>query len=209
MVSFCLMAKRFYPEHLRRRRRKLITIVAGSFLLILLGFGFWLYKRESSKVSWSDYVNNDLKVKLSYPETFVKDKISGEDKKARIVFRITKSNPPALFSLRYEDGLGFLKTFGGKDVLTNLVAEVGRRYPDRFPSYTKEGYEDITLANEKAAKFNFTYTGSDGKTKIRQHLVIVVRGETAYYLSCQAPENEFSKSEKDFDKIINSFESVD
>lgn len=208
MWYYCFVVKRFYPEHLKRRRQRLIVVTAGFILLVFLGLGLWFYKKESSKVSWKSYTDNELGVELSYPETFVKDKISDEDKKARIVFRATRKEPSALFSLRYEDGLGLLKTFGGKDILANLVAEIDRRYPDRFPDYKKENYKESVVANEKTAQFDFSYLGTDGETRIRQRFVVVVKDTAAYYLSCQAPEKEFFKSEKDFDRMINSIEFI-
>ena len=128
-----------------------------------------------------------------------------EQKQAKIVFRITREKPNALFSLRYENGLGPLK-FSGGTIFDAIVAAVNRRYPDRFPDYKKERYEELVLANEKAALFEFTYTGTDGATRMRQRLVLLVRNNTAYYLSFQAPESAFPNSTKDFNRITNSFE---
>lgn len=207
MWYYYFVVKRFYPQHLRERRRKIFLTIAGFVSLVVLSGGVGIYKWKSSQVVWKDYIGKGLRIKLNYPETFVEEVLSEEYQKANIVFRIQRDSPTAFFSLRYEDKLGVMKAFG-KDILGQLVAAVDRRYPISFPDYEKIDYKDITLVGEKAAQFDFTYTGADGKAKIRQRFVIVVKDETAYYLTVQAPESEFSKSEREFDKIIGSFEFV-
>lgn len=184
-----------------------LAALAFIILLVLSG-GAFLYQKEKSKVVWTTYRNDELKVILSYPETFSQNTLSEEGKKAGYILRIFRETPPAIFSLRYEDKLGMVRA-SGKEILDYLIGEVNRRYPERFPEYKKESFEEIKLAGERAARFDFTYTGADGKTKMKQRLVIVVKGETAFYLSAQAPENEFFKSEKDFAKIINGLEFLE
>lgn len=209
MWYYSFVAKRFYPQHIKRRRRKVLLVAASFVLLVVLGLSFGIYKWKSSQVAWKDYTNEELGVRLSYPETFVEETLSEQYQKANIVFRITKNNPQAFFSLRYEDGLGIMKAFGNKDILGQLVAAVDRRYPTGFPDYKKDNYQDVTLAGEKAARFDFTYIGADKETRVRQRLVVVVKDETAYYLSAQAPENDFFKSEKDFAGVVESFSFLD
>ena len=172
-----------------------------SLILLSLGFGLYFYL---SRPTWQTYRHDELGIQLQWPNSFQESTLTEEQNQAKIVFRITRENPKALFSLRYEDGLGPLK-FSGGTVFDALVAAVNRRYPDRFPNYKKERYEELVLANEKATLFEFTYTGADGATRMRQRLVLLVRENTAYYLSFQAPESEFPKSEKDFEKITESF----
>ena len=186
----------------------MIIIVVGLVLLMVSVGGAWVYKREANKPSWDAYTNDSLGVRLGYPSTFTKTTIDEKNKEAGIVLRIEKEKPKTLFSLRYEGDLGSLKMSGGT-IFEAVVATVNRRYPDRFPDYKKESYEEFVLSKEKAARFDFTYTGVDGVTRMRQRFVIVVRDDVAYYLSCQTPEKEFFKSEKDFERIINSFEFVD
>ncbi len=209
------MAKRFYPQHLKRKRRRLIFagvgvgVGVGLFVVLSAGFGAYRYERkEAAKPTWETYTNSDRGVELQYPSNFEEVSLSEESKEAGVVWEIKRKEPPALFSLRYEDGLGALKITGGT-IFDALVATVNRRYPDRFPDYKKESYEEFVVASEKAAQFGFTYTGADGKTRVKQRFVLVVKDDTAYYLSCQSPEKEFFKSEKDCDRIIDSFEFLD
>ena len=208
MVLFSCMVKRFYPSHLKRRRRKLLVVGVGLVSLILLGAGGLFYKLVVAKPKWETYINDSLDVQLEYPRTFAETPIDEQNEEVGVVFRIEREKPNALFSLRYEEGLGALKLAGGT-VFEALVATINRRYPDRFPDYKKDVFDEFILGNEKAALFDFTYTGADGETRIKQRFVVVVKDNTAYYLSCQAPEKEFFKSEKDFDRIISSFEFVD
>jgi hypothetical protein len=197
--------KRFYPEHLKKKRRRISLLVLAIIVLIVLGTGAFLYRREKTEVSWLTYRNEDLKVTLIYPENFSKNTLSEEGINAGYLLRIFREKPPAIFSLRYEGGLGVLQSAAGKNILDYLVSEINLRYPDRFPDYQKVGFQEMVLDRERAAQFDFTYTGADGKTKMKQRFVVVVRGDTAFYLSAQAPENDFFKSENDFAKIISSF----
>ncbi len=202
------MVQRFYPQHLRRERRRLVFAGVGLVLFVSLGavFGFYHYKRkEAAEPTWETYTNEELRVSLVYPSNFEEILLSEESKEVGVFWEIRREDPPALFNLRFEDGLGPLKMLGGT-VFEALAAAVNRRYPDRFPDYKKENYEEFVLANEKAALFDFTYTGADGKTRVKQRFVIVVKDDAAYYLSCQSPEKEFFQSEEDCDRIIDSFE---
>ena len=205
MVVYCEMTRRFYPQHRQRRRQRLVFLSVGCLFIILLGLGCWFYWRRRSAPVWETWTNDSLGFSLQYPSNFVARPLSEQAKEAGYILELRRQNPNALFSVRFEEGLGPLKILGGS-VFEALVAEVNRRYPDRFPDYRKEKYEEIVLANEKAGLFEFTYTGADGKTRVRQRFVLVVKDENAYYLSFQAPQKEFFKSEEDFDKIIQSFE---
>ena len=180
------------------------AVLGFGFLVLLVG-GLWLYRRETSKISWKRYANEELGVRLSYPETFVEEVLSEQYQKADIVFRIKREDPSAFFSLRYEGELGIMKAFGGDDILDQLITAINRRYPGRFPDYKKEDYEEVVVAGERAARFDFTYIGTDGKTRVRQRFVLVVKDDVAYYLSCQSPEEEFFQFEKDCDRIIEGF----
>ena len=206
MWYYYFVAKRFYPQHLKKRRRRLVAAVLGFVALALLAGGLGLYRREASKISWKTYANEELGVRLTYPETFGEEVLSEQYQKADIVFRIKREDPSAFFSLRYEGELGIMKAFGGGDILDQLIIAIERRYPANFPDYRKDNYREITLAGEKAAQFDFTYTGADGETRVKQRLVLVVKDETVYYLSCQSPEEGFFKSEKEFDRMIESFQ---
>jgi len=205
------MVKRFYPHHLRRRRRQLIFVGSGLSLFVILSFSFGIYrykKQQAEKPTWETYANEELGVSLVYPSNFEERALSEEGVAAGFVWEIRREKPPALFSLRFEDGLGPLKVSGGT-VFESLVANANRRYPERFPDYKKENYEEFVLSSEKAALFDFTYTGTDGQTRVKQRFVIVVKDDTAYYLSCQSPEKDFFKSEKDCDRMVDSFEFSD
>lgn len=202
------MARRFTPEHIKRRRRR---VLVSSIIVLFLGIsvgGYFYYQWEASKPTWTIFNDSAHGLSIEYPSTFRVKTLGKEAREAGYLLEIKRDDPPALFNLRYEEGLEPLKLVKGT-VFAGLVDAVNRRYPDRFPDYKKEFYGETILSNEKAAQFDFTYTGADGKTRVKQRLVIVVKDETAYYLSAQAPEGEFKKSEKDFAKIIESFEFVD
>jgi hypothetical protein len=197
--------RRFYPQHLRRRRRRLGLIVFSLFLFGSSAGAVFSYRWYKSRPVWKTYADDSLGVSVDYPSTFKDIPIVDAQRiEAGYLLRAKRVDPDALLSLRYEDDLGPLKALKGS-IFLSLVDAVNRRYPERFPEYKKEGYEETVVANEKAARFDFTYLGSDDRTRVRQRLFIVVRGDTAFYLVFQAPESEFQRSKKDFDKIISSF----
>lgn len=191
----------------------------GGLIFVVIFFvcgGIWFYKTQHRQPlfeeslpgdEWEIHTDNSIGIKFEYPLLFKTRDLDESDQKAGVVFRAIRDIPNALFSLRVEKDLGPLKITEGS-ILEALISMVNRYYPDRFPEYSKEKYDEIILANEKAALFEFTYLGEDGKTRIKQRLVIVVKDNTAYYLSAQAPEKDFSKAEKDFDQVINSFEFI-
>ena len=198
------MASHTYRRSYRGTRRRPIYF-CGFLVILLLAVGFFLFRQTRDKTRWNTYQNDELGVALEWPETFAATDLTEQEQAANIVFRITREEPSALFSLRFESGLGPLKLAGGT-VFDALVEAINRRYPDRFPDYKKEKYEEFTLAAEKAALFEFTYLGTDGETRMKQRFVLVVKDNAAYYLSCQAPETEFSKSAADFERIAEGFE---
>jgi len=185
------------------------VLVAVSLILLVslaVCFGIYRYKKqEAAEPTWETYTNNELGIGLHYPSNFEEMSLGEESKEAGAVWEIRRKDPPSLFNLRFEGGLGALKITGGT-IFEALVANINRRYPERFPDYKKENYEEFVLASEKAALFDFTYTGADGKTRVKQRFVVVVKDDIGYYLSCQSPEKDFFKSEKDFDRMIESFE---
>ena len=182
--------------------RKPILFAILALVVTFLIAGAYLY---FTRPTWQTYKNKELEISLDWPDTFERRELTKRHRDANYVFSVECEKPKALFSLRHEAGLGPLKMTGGS-VMDALVSAVNRRYPSRYPDYEKELFEEKIVANEKASLFEFTYTGADGETKMRQRLIIVVRNEEAYYLIFQAPEKSFSKSELVFDRITESLE---
>lgn len=206
---------RFYKPSLRTRlgkKKKLVLALAIVALTLLMGGGvaFW---QIFSEPGWGTYQNDALGIKLDWPDNFQTTILTDVDKESGIVFKIEHARPEAQVFLRYEADLGPIR-FTGKTILDYLVETIDRTYPQRFPDYQKEDYRQFVLAGQNAGEFTFTYSGKDkggGEIRIKQRYIIAVKDEKniAFFLSCQALENEFFKSEKDFDKIISSLEFVD
>lgn len=202
---------RFYKPSLRTRvekRKKLLLVLVIAALALLVGGGIILW-RIFSEPGWGTYQNDDLGIKIDWPDNFQTTILTDADKESGIIFKIERSRPEAQIFLRYEGDLGPIR-FTGKTILDYLVETIDRTYPRRFLDYYKEDQREFVLAGQKATEFAFTYESPDGEIRIRQRYIVVVKDEEniAFFLSFQAPEKEFSKSEKDFDRIINSFEFI-
>lgn len=188
-------------------KKILLVIVLIFSILIVIGIILFFYKnkKSSSAPTTINFINEDLKIKLSYPSTYEITTLSEIHEKANIVFRATRINPDALISIKYEKGLGALAALGGT-VMDNLINAVNRRYPERFPDYKKTKYEKTVIGNEDATVFEFTYKGKDNETSMKQRLVLIVKDNNAYYISAQCKEVDFENLTIEFDKVISSFQ---
>ena len=198
------MRKRFYPKHIREKRKRLIVLIL--FVIFALSVGsLLLYLHDVSvKEEWEVYIDNNLNFSFEYPSYFRPSSLSKKALEAGYLLELKRDNPSALFNIRYEDDLGIMKILG-RTIFDTLVEVVNRRYPDRFPNYEKLSYKEILVDGRKAGQWDFTYLGSDGKTIVRQRFVLVVLDDSAFYISMQAPLDKFSKSENDFERMLASF----
>jgi len=181
-----------------------VLAISIGFILVNIGVGIFLTIRKISKTSYITYTNTEFKLSFSYPENFKETPLTETQNKENFLFRAVSTKPNSLLSLRYEKGLGVLKVTGGT-ILDALITNVNRRYPERFPEFKKTKFEEKAIGNEKSAVFEFTYLGTDKKTRMKQRLNIIVKDNNAYYLSFQSPEIEFEKYIQELDKIDASF----
>jgi hypothetical protein len=197
--------------------KKYIPYIIPIILIVLLVGGFFIYqyRQKHPKVEptkWLDYTNMELKIKLSYPETFNSIKINEDDKNAKIILRLEQPNPSALISVRHEDKIGILKLAQKGSVLEVLKQNFDSQYPSRFTDFKKEKEEKITVDGNEAEQFYFTYLGKDNSTRMKQRFVIVTKqyednnlGTVAFYLSFQSKESDFDKLDPIFSQILQTF----
>ncbi|QQR80575.1 MAG: hypothetical protein IPJ69_15020 [Deltaproteobacteria bacterium] len=145
-----------------------------------------------------------MELSLDYPTSFHETPISADLSTAGYVFRAEEENPPALISMRRQLREGMLKAKVGT-LKDNLIEEINRRYPDRFPEYKKEKFDEIIVTNEKSLLFEFTYLGADNKTRMKQRLIVIPRVEDAFLVSFQSKESDFNGLIPIWDKIQKSF----
>lgn len=143
-------------------------------------------------------------ITLRYPSAFQPTPISDDAKHVGTIFR-AQAGTAALIAVRHEPGLGVLK-LTGQPILQTLRTNAERAFPSQYPGFTKQKLEqELTIGNEPATAIEFTYTGSDQQTVIRQRLVIVLaRGSDGYYLSFQAPAAQFEAHRADFQVVLDS-----
>lgn len=192
-------------------KRFLFLLVFLLLCVLSLGSaGLYFYL---SRPTWQTYQNDELKVKLDWPDNFQTVALTEPDEESGIVFKIERAKPEAQVFLRHEADLGPIR-FTGKTILEYLIETIDRTYPNRFPDYRKEDQRMLVLAGQNATEFVFTYSGKDKKGKeirIKQRYLLIVKDEEniAFFLSCQAPEKNFPQSQKDFERIISSFTFFD
>ena len=174
-------------------------------LLVLFPLGFGLYRRLTRPV-WQAYRDDELKVGFDWPGDFQAISLTAEERESGMVFKIGRPEPEAQVFLRVEEDLGPVR-FTGKTILEYLVETIDRTYPNRFPEFYKEDQRRFVLAGKNAEEFVFTYKSPGSETHIRQRYVVIVDDEAnrAFFLSLQAPREIFSRSNDDFDRIVNSF----
>ena len=191
------------------KRKKLVLVLGVAALTLLVGGGIILWQ-IFSEPEWMTYQNDELGVKFDWPDNFQTVPLFDSEKESGMVFKVEREKPEAQVFLRVEKDLGPIR-FTGKTILEYLVRTIDRTYPNRFLEFHKEDQRSFVLVGKNAVEFVFTYKSPDGGTRIRQRYIVVVKDNEniAFFLSCQAPENEFFKSEKDFGRIVESFEFVD
>ena len=190
-------------------RKKFELFVLIILLIILVGalaysqYGERLSKQNSSFVAMIEYANAEQGIKFNYPSFFKTTLIGDEAKKAGTFFRATRDQT-SLLSIRRETGLGVLKMTGGT-VLDTLQKNLDRQYPKQYPDFKKQLLEDVIVGAEKGFKIEFTYTGNDKITTMREQLVvIVVRDSDGYFFSFQSPATDYPSKVSDFDEILKT-----
>lgn len=151
---------------------------------------------------WTSYRDKKRRFEIQYPSSF---RLAPLEKGTQLLFKAVNDRPSALFTIRYEGGLSKLQAVGGGSILEKLLLSVNKQFPARYPGYKKEKYQELVLANEKAAVIVFSYIGNDKKTRVKEIFSIISRGLDAFYLSAQTPEKEFSTMSEVFNRMIRSF----
>ena len=195
--------------------KKYIPFVIPIILLILTIGAFLVcryYQNKPKPIKWIEYSNEDFKLKVSYPESFLSKTISEDDKKAKYIFKSEQISPSALFSIRTEERVGVLALAQKGSVLDVLSQNCEKQYPGRYTDFKKEKQEKINVDNTEASQFYFTYLGTDNSTRMKQRFVIVTKqyeqkelGTVAFYLSFQSQESDFNQLNSNFQKILDSF----
>lgn len=155
-----------------------------------------------SPTSWETYSDTNG-LSFRYPATFQPLPLTEEWAQTGFLVRLEQQDPPGLISLKQETKLGFLKVKGGS-LQESLLEEINRRYPDRFPEYKKEKFDEVIVANEKSLLFEFTYLGTDQKTRMKQRLLVIPQTNKALLLSFQTKESDFLNLQPLFNEIMVS-----
>ncbi|MFH1426460.1 MAG: hypothetical protein ABIG66_03420 [Candidatus Kerfeldbacteria bacterium] len=190
-----------------KSKKKWLYIAVGAVLICggLLAIIFVFLKDEAPV--YFDYVNDEYGVSIQYPDYYVLSSLTEDQIAGGIFFRIERQEPAGLFSLRKEEGVGKLRVLGGS-VMDQLIESVNKKYPARFPDYQKELFEETVIGNEQAALFEFTYTGTDQETRMKQRFIIIVKESSANYLSVQTQEDSFDELDAEFTQMIDSFRFI-
>lgn len=182
--------------------KRVLLVIIG---VLILGVGGGLYGRFF-RPRWQVYQDEGLGISFSWPDNFQVMTLTDSEKESGVVWKLARPKPEAQVFLRFEGDLGPIR-FTGKTILDYLVETIDRTYPGRFPEFYKKDQRQFVLAGQNAAELVFSYRSPAGETRILQRYIVIVRDEenTAFFLSCQAPEEEFSRSAADFERMVISF----
>ncbi len=181
-------------------------------LLVLVGMllalaGALLYLRIAHKVvppastqTFSDAANG---IRFVYPASYRPTAVSDELTKNGTFFRAADPTP-AVLTVRREASLGILRSRGGT-ILGELTSNADRQLPQRFKDYQQQTLADRTVGAYPAKLIEFTYTGTDGQTLIRQlQAIVVVRDTDGYFFILQAPDADFDAYRAEFLSLLES-----
>lgn len=147
--------------------------------------------------------SSDQGIRLNYPASFDSSIISEDARKVGTIFRATQGSA-ALIAVRRETKLGVLKLAGGS-IIDQLKRTVDRNYPSQYSNYEKQSLDNVSIGAEQGVRYEFTYTGTDEKTLMRQQLnILVVRDTDGYMISFQAPNDQFDAHRPEFQAVLDS-----
>lgn len=144
------------------------------------------------------FYNEDPQLEFSYKSPLIAQQLSDDDKKAGFIARLTAQDPPLIVSVRKETDLSKSAALSRIDVPTLLKNNIDKALPQRYPEFEQKSSKTVTIEGKTVYDRVFTYKGPSG-AKAEQHmLAIVVDGDTAIYVSMQAPESQYQTVEDQY-----------
>jgi ribosomal protein L17 len=163
-----------------------ILCVLGG-LGILLG-GYWFTRTQSTRV----YIP-ETNIEIEVPRLIKVQALSEQDLAAQILFRAlnTKDENQFLITVRKEEGLRKAAALSRTDVLSLVVGNLEKAYPQRFGGYKKISENSKKFGSHEGTEITFTYNGPSGETIAQRILVLPLDGNSVIYLTAQAQEQHF------------------
>lgn len=179
----------------------LITFVAVVGLLFLVARD----KPITSVLSATTVFDESLGLKLNHPEVLKNEQLTDQDRKDKFVLRLTRSSPPIIVTVRYEDNIRSVVSATKQSQLDLLTDSLLKSYPDRYPNFKLIEKNDILVGGKNSKEFIFTYKSPSDITARQRFIIISKTQDIAVYISMQSQETEYEINNKTyFEDIIKS-----
>lgn len=189
---------------------KKIFLFAIALVPLLTG-GFFAYKFIRPQLGMQTYDQKGIYFK--YPSDWVVWEGSPDFSKHMPIAQIVlvKNNRQST-----SFGVNMEKMAGSKLNIEESLVVLETRLQEAMDDFEKVGYQNPTISGETAIDLTFEYSlkeaqGVGGWTKWYgiQRQVIFFRNGALYYLIFTSAPEDFERDSRDFDRIIESFESLE
>ncbi|MBI4600023.1 hypothetical protein HY732_03810 [Candidatus Uhrbacteria bacterium] len=161
--------------------------------LVLVGLGcVWAYQNLRT----TEYTDSDTGVSVRYSTRLVAEKATAaRDITDKIVFRIRERRDDKegdiLVTVRYEDDLRKVSNTLRRDLLDILLENSEKVFVQEYIKYEKVSQRTFQHKGRRAAEIVFSYLSPYGKFVTQRFLILIRDENTAFYLSAQAPKEQY------------------
>jgi len=140
---------------------------------------------------------------FKYPKSWIEEDLSKAGLEKYLVARVKNENTKATFQVKTEE----VEKPGAFNT-EELLKKIDESMHKEFENFEKHSSRDVLVSSRKALEYvySYSYKNESGETKkTQQKMIVLTKDKRLYYLIGQSPQDQFSKSERSFDQIINSF----
>lgn len=168
------------------------VIVSIALMAVIIMATLWL---TSARIATFSADGITFKYPSAYSDqTFLADK--------SIIASLKADKPVGNITLALEKGADTGANLAKMNVLDNLESSLAKNLPSRYKGYKKDSQTRIKQQGHDAARHVFSYTGTDGNTKIYAVLVIIPLNHDAYYLTVESTDKKHA--DDDTDLVLSS-----
>jgi hypothetical protein len=162
--------------------KKIVLSIAGIVLLAGVGYGGWYWYQTSSVETF-----NSGNLLFKYAKDYEKvDPLASANAHAKTIAKFENQKPVSIIEVNYEKGAIIGANITKANFLDYLEHTANKALPFTYTNFHKIEDKRITVSGREAVRIDFDYIGQDKKTKLYMSLIIVTRGNDAYYLYVQS-----------------------
>jgi len=158
--------------------------VALLAALIIGGLGGWWWYQAGRAETFSSKA-----VTFNYPVGYQKVAAdSTATDHAETIVRLVNGNPLGVIELNHETGAIIGANIAKTNFLDFLESNAERALSSSYADFHKSSSKRLTIAGQAASRIDFSYEGKDKKTTLTATLLIIPKGNDAYYLYVQSSD---------------------